>query len=199
MDQHLKQKEVEKAQEKMNNSSNSPWFIRPEDVQKYNNIFNYFDKSKTGVLDFEEAKDAFMQTQLSDDVLEQVWGLVDTEETGEFDRKMFWIAMHILYKVKLGSKWPMSIPNVIKAWVTTYFSDQNPGQPNSQQPPNQQMNQIPNQQMNQNHNQQMPQYPNQQMNQNPNQQMMQNQQTNPQMQSNRQMNQGNPSGGKLTN
>lgn len=89
MDQHLKKREVEKATEKMKNSQDSPWFLRPEDVQKYNNIFNFFNKSGTGVLSFEEAQQAFMQTQLDQSILEQVWGLVDTEEIGEFDRKMF--------------------------------------------------------------------------------------------------------------
>jgi Cytoskeletal-regulatory complex EF hand len=89
MDEHMKQREVEKAQEKMMSNSNSPWFMRPEDVQKYNSIFEYFNKSHTGVLSFEEAKDAFMQTQLEEDVLEQIWSMTDTEEAGEFDRKMF--------------------------------------------------------------------------------------------------------------
>lgn len=88
----------------MKNSQDSPWFLRPEDVQKYNNIFNFFNKSGTGVLNFEEAQQAFMQTQLDQNVLEQVWGLVDSEEQGEFDRKMFCMAMHLLYKIKMGSK-----------------------------------------------------------------------------------------------
>jgi hypothetical protein len=30
-----------------------------------------------------------MQTQLDEDTLERIWGMVDTEEAGEFDRKMF--------------------------------------------------------------------------------------------------------------
>lgn len=104
MDQILKQKEIEKAQDKMMKNTNSPWFIRPEDVQRYNSFFEHFNKSGSGVLDFEETKQAFMQTQLDDNTLEQIWGLVDTEESGEFDRKMFCMAMHLLYKVKLGEK-----------------------------------------------------------------------------------------------
>lgn len=104
MDQHLKKREVEKAQEKMMNNTNSPWFLRSEDVQRYNSFFDHFNKSGSGVLDFEETKQAFMQTQLDDNVLEQIWGLVDTEESGEFDRKMFCMAMHLLYKVKMGEK-----------------------------------------------------------------------------------------------
>jgi hypothetical protein len=40
-------------------------------------------------LNYEETQEAFMQTQLDQNVLETVWGLVDTEEVGEFDRKMF--------------------------------------------------------------------------------------------------------------
>lgn len=88
-DEMMKQKEIEKAQEKMMSNANSPWFLKPEDVQKYNSIFDYFNKSQTGVLSLEEAQEAFMQTQLEEAVLEQIWGLIDTEETGEFDRKMF--------------------------------------------------------------------------------------------------------------
>lgn len=115
MDQHLKQKEVEKANEKMKNSQDSPWFLRPDDVQKYNNIFTFFNKSGSGVLSFEETQGAFMQTQLDQSVLEKVWGLVDTEEVGEFDRKMFCMAMHLLYKIKTGSKVPDTMPHVIRA------------------------------------------------------------------------------------
>lgn len=89
MDQHLKQKEVEKATQKMMENQSSPWFLKAEDVQKYNNIFNYFNKSGTGILSYEEAQTAFAQTQLDGDILESVWGLIDSEETGEFDRKMF--------------------------------------------------------------------------------------------------------------
>ena len=89
MDERLKQREVEKAQEKMSKSQDSPWFLRPEDVQKYNNFFKHFNKSGSGVLNIEETKEAFMQTQLDEDTLEKVWGLVDTEEVGEFNNKMF--------------------------------------------------------------------------------------------------------------
>jgi len=89
MDERLKQREVEKAQEKMSKSQDSPWFLRPEDVEKYSNFFKHFNKSGTGILSLEETKEAFMQTQLDEGTLEQVWGLVDTEESGDFDVKMF--------------------------------------------------------------------------------------------------------------
>jgi len=89
MDQRLKEREAEKATEKMNSNQDNPWFLRSEDVQKYNNFFCHFNKSGSGRLTMEETKEAFMQTQLDDDVLEQVWGLVDTEEIGDFDPKMF--------------------------------------------------------------------------------------------------------------
>jgi hypothetical protein len=72
----------------------------------------------------EETKDAFMQTQLDDDTLELIWGMVDTEEIGDFDRQMFCIAMHLLYKVKLGQKLPMTLPNILKTSVQAYFSGQ---------------------------------------------------------------------------
>lgn len=89
MDQHLKQKEMEKAQVKMESNSSSPWFLRTEDVQKYNTFFDHFNKSGSGTLNTEETQAAFMQTQLDEDTLERIWGMVDTEEAGEFDRKMF--------------------------------------------------------------------------------------------------------------
>jgi len=89
MGQRLKEREVEKATEKMMKNQDNPWFLRPEDVHKYNNFFNHFNKSGSGKLTMEETKEAFMQTQLGDDILEQVWGLVDSDEIGEFDPKMF--------------------------------------------------------------------------------------------------------------
>lgn len=89
MNERLQQREVEKAQEKMSKSQDSPWFLSPADVQKYNTFFDHFNKSGSGSLNYEETQEAFMQTQLDQNVLETVWGLVDTEEVGEFDRKMF--------------------------------------------------------------------------------------------------------------
>lgn len=115
MDQRLKQREVEKAQEKMEKSQDSPWFLRPEDIQKYNTFFDHFNKTGSPALGMEETMGAFRQTQLDDSTLEAVWGLVDTEEVGEFDRKMFCMAMHLLYKIKLGSRLPSSMPHVLKA------------------------------------------------------------------------------------
>lgn len=89
MDQHLRQKEAQKAHEKMSTGQNSPWFLKQEDVHKYNSFFDHFNKSGSGVLTMEETKQAFMQTQLDEDTLEQIWGLADPEEVGEFDRQMF--------------------------------------------------------------------------------------------------------------
>lgn len=115
MDQRLKEREVQKAQEKMEKNQDSPWFLRPEDVQKYNTFFDHFNKRGGSALSMDETMGAFKQTQLDDKTLESVWGLVDTEEVGEFDRKMFCMSMHLLYKIKVGSKLPTTLPHVLKA------------------------------------------------------------------------------------
>ena len=115
MSDRLKQREVEKASEKMMQKQDSPWFLNPEDVEKYNNFFDHFNKSGSGILSFEETQYAFSQTQLDEKTLEVIWGLVDTEELGEFDRKMFCMGMHLLYKIKLGAPLPSSLPQIVKA------------------------------------------------------------------------------------
>lgn len=115
---------MRRIKNKLESNSNSPWCVKPEEIQKYNSFFDHFNKSGSGILSLEETKDAFMQTQLDDDTLEQIWGMVDTEEIGEFDRQMFCIAMHLLYKVKLGQKLPMTLPSILKTSVQAYFSGQ---------------------------------------------------------------------------
>lgn len=46
---------------------------------------------------------AFVQTQLPQNVLEHIWNIIDENDHGKFDRKMFCMALIILYKIKTGA------------------------------------------------------------------------------------------------
>lgn len=89
MDQRPTQSEGNNKQQKSEPDPDSPWFLRPEDVEKYDSFFDHFNKSATPTLTMDEAMGAFKQTQLDESTLESIWALVDTQESGEFDRKMF--------------------------------------------------------------------------------------------------------------
>lgn len=54
--------------------------------------------------------DLFKKTALPREVCEQVWGLVNPKGIEIFDKKMFFMAIHFLYKAKGGNALPPSVP-----------------------------------------------------------------------------------------
>lgn len=50
----------------------------------------------------QEVQGAFSLTQLGKDILGHVWNIVDENDQGAFSQKLFAMAIHILYKIKIG-------------------------------------------------------------------------------------------------
>ena len=61
----------------MDQAKNSPWFIQPQEVQKYHKIFEHFDQAGQGKLDDTHMHAVFKQTQLPKEALDRVWTLIN--------------------------------------------------------------------------------------------------------------------------
>mmetsp|Transcript_20453 Transcript_20453/g.19436 ORF Transcript_20453/g.19436 Transcript_20453/m.19436 type:complete len:98 (-) Transcript_20453:76-369(-) len=55
----------------------------------------------------------FNMTQMPMEVREQVWKIVNPKGLDVFDQRMFFMAIHFLYKAKQGNQIPPSIPQEI--------------------------------------------------------------------------------------
>ena len=71
-----------------------------------------FDKQNAGFIASGQMKDVFEQTKLDKSIQDAVWNLVNPMGKDSFDKTMFMITMHFLYKKKATNiELPMNIPN----------------------------------------------------------------------------------------
>lgn len=88
----------------------SVWFLYQAEIDKYYKIFDHFDQTKSGLVNNAAMKNLLLQTQLSPDICDSVWKMVNPKNQEGFNKKMFCIALHLLYKKKVGQEIPQSIP-----------------------------------------------------------------------------------------
>ena len=88
----------------------SVWYLLQPDFEKYEKIFFHFDEKKKGHIADTHIHTVFKQTGLPREACEKVWMLVNPKGLDVFDRKMFFMALHLLYKCKQGNVLPDEIP-----------------------------------------------------------------------------------------
>lgn len=87
----------------------NPYFIHPEKVSTYKNIFTQ-NQTVDGFMEGAAARNIFLQSGLPPEFLAQVWNLVDLEQTGRLSELEFLIAMHFLQlKISQGIEPPPTI------------------------------------------------------------------------------------------
>jgi hypothetical protein len=66
----------------------------------------------------------FKKTELNREACEKVWMLVNPKGLDVFDRKMFLMAIHLLYKAKQGTDLPQQVPQemIISVDPEGYFA-----------------------------------------------------------------------------
>jgi len=63
-------------------------------------LFQRFDKSNHGYLTTEEMQELIEKTQLPKSECRQIWDLSNSQGLSQFNKPMFLIAMHLMYKRK---------------------------------------------------------------------------------------------------
>lgn len=91
--------------------------ISPTDRAHYTQLF--VRNAPLGLLDGNEARNIFLKSGLSNDVLIHVWNLCDTQNRGQLDQPEFVLAMHLLRSLILGTlkQLPTTLPpNVLQSF-----------------------------------------------------------------------------------
>lgn len=89
------------------------WVVTPKDKRMYDKFFKTADKQGRGVVNGVSVMKIFQKSQLSSDVLAQIWELVDINKTGEINDEQFALAMHLISSLKTKKDFPL--PNELTA------------------------------------------------------------------------------------
>lgn len=85
--------------------------ISPTLRQQYEAIFDNLDKSKVGVLNSEQVASVLMSSKLSQEDLATVWDLSDIQNSGNFSKLEFVIALFLVNKRLAGESLPNIVPD----------------------------------------------------------------------------------------
>uniref|UniRef100_A0A1A7XRN4 Epidermal growth factor receptor pathway substrate 15-like 1 n=1 Tax=Iconisemion striatum TaxID=60296 RepID=A0A1A7XRN4_9TELE len=86
------------------------WVVSVADKAKYDDLFTNTDIDNNGFITGTDIIEIFMQSNLSQTMLAQIWGLADTKQTGKLNREQFALAMHLIQqKVTKGIDPPSAL------------------------------------------------------------------------------------------
>lgn len=97
-------------------SGNSPktgtseWAVPQPSRLKYRQKFNSLDKSMSGYLSGFQARNALLQSNLSQTQLATIWTLADVDGDGQLKAEEFILAMHLTDMAKAGQPLPLTLP-----------------------------------------------------------------------------------------
>ncbi|KAJ1926747.1 actin organization and endocytosis protein [Tieghemiomyces parasiticus] len=104
-------------------TSTAAWIISDAERQKYQQIFRQWDKSHTGFLSGQAAKEVFSQSGLNQKDLMRVWGLADIHNQGKLNVDEFAVAMHLIFQKLNGVELPTRLPDTLVPKSTRDLSD----------------------------------------------------------------------------
>uniref|UniRef100_A0A5F4WKK8 Intersectin 2 n=1 Tax=Callithrix jacchus TaxID=9483 RepID=A0A5F4WKK8_CALJA len=97
-------------------SGNSPktgtseWAVPQPSRLKYQQKFSSLDKSMSGYLSGFQARNALLQSNLSQTQLATIWTLADIDGDGQLKAEEFILAMHLTDMAKAGQPLPLTLP-----------------------------------------------------------------------------------------
>lgn len=97
-------------------SGNSPktgtseWAVPQPSRLKYRQKFNSLDKGMSGYLSGFQARNALLQSNLSQTQLATIWTLADIDGDGQLKAEEFILAMHLTDMAKAGQPLPLTLP-----------------------------------------------------------------------------------------
>ncbi|XP_044275174.1 intersectin-2 isoform X2 [Varanus komodoensis] len=91
-------------------TGSSDWAVPQASRLKYRQKFNSLDKGMSGYLSGFQAKNALLQSNLSQTQLATIWSLADIDGNGQLKAEEFILAMHLTDMAKAGQPLPLSLP-----------------------------------------------------------------------------------------
>ncbi|KAJ1660454.1 actin organization and endocytosis protein [Dispira simplex] len=101
----------------------SHWVITTQERQRYNTTFRQWDKSGSGYISGQDAKDVFSQSGLPQQDLMRIWQLADFQNHGKLNQDEFAVAMHLIFKKLAGVGIPVNLPDTLVPKSTRDLSD----------------------------------------------------------------------------
>uniref|UniRef100_A0A8C8VMA0 Intersectin 2 n=1 Tax=Pelusios castaneus TaxID=367368 RepID=A0A8C8VMA0_9SAUR len=86
------------------------WAVPQASRLKYRQKFNSLDKSMSGYLSGFQARNALLQSNLSQTQLATIWSLADIDGDGQLRADEFVLAMHLTDMAKAGQPLPLTLP-----------------------------------------------------------------------------------------
>lgn len=86
------------------------WAVPQQSKLKFTQLFNSYDRTRTGFLTGAQARNILVNTGLSQPILAQIWSLSDIDGDGRLSSEEFVLAMHLAESVKAGDALPSFLP-----------------------------------------------------------------------------------------
>lgn len=87
------------------------WLITPQEKVHFDSIFNTVDSAKIGMISGDQAVAFFMNAQLPEEVLAQIWDLADIDADGQLTKDEFAVAMYLVRQQRSGKEpLPQTLP-----------------------------------------------------------------------------------------
>ncbi|XP_070527268.1 intersectin-1 isoform X5 [Cardiocondyla obscurior] len=86
------------------------WAVPHQTKLKYTQLFNTWDRTRSGFLSGPQARNIMVQSQLPQPILAQIWALADMDSDGRLGSEEFVLAMHLCDIAKAGEKIPTTLP-----------------------------------------------------------------------------------------
>lgn len=94
--------------------------ISLDKLHKYESLYKNLDLNEQGYVTGGDARDVFLKSGLSNNVLFQIWNLVDSKKTGNLNKGEFIVALHLIVLAKQGFEIPKVLPKGLEMIVKEY-------------------------------------------------------------------------------
>uniref|UniRef100_A0A8D0HFK2 Intersectin 2 n=1 Tax=Sphenodon punctatus TaxID=8508 RepID=A0A8D0HFK2_SPHPU len=91
-------------------TGSTDWAVPQASRLKYRQTFNCLDKGMSGYLSGFQARNALLQSNLSQTQLATIWSLADIDGDGQLRADEFVLAMHLTDMAKAGQPLPLTLP-----------------------------------------------------------------------------------------
>lgn len=95
----------------MAQSTGGDWLVTPQEKSHFDSIFATVDTAKAGMISGDQAVSFFMNAQLSEETLAQIWDLADIDADGQLTKDEFAVAMYLVRQQRSGKdQLPQTLP-----------------------------------------------------------------------------------------
>ncbi|AEO71861.1 uncharacterized protein THITE_2124731 [Thermothielavioides terrestris NRRL 8126] len=105
------------------------WLITAADKARFDQLFDELDKAKKGFITGEEAVPFFSQSNLSEDILAQIWDLADIHSEGRLSRDEFAVAMYLIRQQRSKRDGSVALPATLPPNLVPPSMRAQPGRP----------------------------------------------------------------------